>query len=84
MGPDGLRSIRSSCTACAHVRDCLKAGVESPAGIEMRAARMAEVEAVSGGGLAGFFRRWSELKAMRTRAVQRGQVQHPGNKSEIG
>jgi len=65
LGPDGLRSIRPACRQCGWLTDCLKAAVDSPAGVEMRAERMRAMDQRSGGGWRRFISRWSELKLMR-------------------
>jgi len=64
LGPDGLRQVPPSCSACARVQACLKQAVNTPAGLEMRAERMAAMNHPTGSGVRGFFRRWSTLKAM--------------------
>ena len=69
MGEDMLRSVSEACQACPSVHNCLKAAINTPEGLEMRASRMEEYgekAPSSGGGVAGFFKRWSELKSLRT------------------
>lgn len=65
LGPDALRSISPACRQCGRLKACLKAAVDSPAGVEMRAERMRAMDRRSGGGLRRFVSRWSELKLMR-------------------
>ncbi|MFH1137082.1 MAG: hypothetical protein V1816_13495 [Pseudomonadota bacterium] len=68
MGKDRLRTVRDSCAACPQVQSCLKAAVNTPAGLEMRVRRLEEFgrSGSTGEGVLGFFKRWSELKTLRT------------------
>lgn len=75
LGPDDLRSIRLTCRQCGHLKACLKAAADSPAGVEMRAERMRAMDRRSGGGLRRFVSRWSELKLMRQNKTKRHSSQ---------
>ena len=64
-GEDGLRSVSPDCQGCLAVKECLRAGSESGAGMESKARRL-ERYGPTGGGVRGFLSRWSELKSLRT------------------
>ncbi|MFH1090321.1 MAG: hypothetical protein V1742_02010 [Pseudomonadota bacterium] len=72
LGPDDLRSVKPACRQCPLVQECLRDAAASPAGLEMRAERLAAASRPFGGGLTGFLKRWSELKSLHRRA--RGRV----------
>lgn len=76
MDENGLRNVSASCRDCAWVKDCLKQGSESRAGLEMRAERLEGMKPGRGRGVLGFVSRWSELKQLKkTASKKRG---HPG------
>lgn len=64
LGAEGLREIRPSCRECPEVTPCLRAALDTPEGVTMRAERMEAMESHFGRGPLAFLRRWSELKAI--------------------
>ena len=68
LGEDGLRNVTDDCRECPQVQACLKAGSESPEGLEMRASRFEDMGHKQGRGVTAFLSRWSELKTIRRQA----------------
>jgi hypothetical protein len=59
MGDNGLRESPPECFRCPDRTDCLRAALDTKAGLEMREEVL---DRAAASGMAGWFKRWSRKK----------------------
>lgn len=63
VGPGGIRVVPLECWECRERVECLRRATQEGAGREVLQDELAERQENALGGVAGFLRRWSRLKA---------------------
>ncbi len=71
LGPSGLREVSPECWSCRERVECLRQAVASEEGGDVLVRERARREEETTGGVAGFLKRWSRLKAHSRRKESR-------------
>ena len=70
QGEDGLRHSPTTCLACPHKTECLRAAMQGGKGLRVREEK---VDRAYESGMLSFFERWSKKKELDTRRKKEGK-----------